>query len=272
MSVRVYVGSGTSKNGAPLLVEELSRHLDVDVSGINEHEMRGSNFWLQETSVLVFAGQSVGRFKEALGEDIMAKIKAGVHDGAFDYIGICAGAAFASAKIKYRMKPIVQDKDIIIQNTGLSMFNGLASGPCRSVSPLPFSGGSENLKLITLLDTANYKPYNVFHWGGPALIPLEPIPSSMGRTLSILKSDGTPMSLHLKFGQGKITLCSFHPEIHAGNIHRWAETRFLPDYEAERLQSLASKLDGTAFHRFLADAGLLSPSAIKKETAPAVSL
>ncbi len=272
MSVRVYIGSGTSKNGAPLLVEELSRHLDMDVAGINEHEMRASDAWLKNTSVLVFAGQSVGRFKEALGEEIMAKIKVGVHEGAFDYIGICAGAAFASAKIKYRMKPVNPDKDIVIRNTGLSMFNGLASGPCRSVSPLPFSGGSENLKLITLLDTVHYKPYNVFHWGGPALIPMEPIPASMGGTLSILKSDGTPMSLNIQFGAGRITLCSFHPEIHAGNIHRWAETRFLPDEEAQRLQQLASKLDGTAFVRFLGDAGLAGSAPIKKEAAPAASL
>lgn len=254
--VRVYTGTGTSRNGSPLLIKELSKHLTIDVAGIDEHEMRGSEGWKKETSVLIFAGQSVGQFKKALGDSVLQAITNHVYDGAFNYAGICAGAALGSAQIKYRIKAIHGENDTRIQNTGLAVFNGLASGPCRSVSPLPFSGGSENLHLINLRRPGSARSYNAFHWGGPALIPIAPITRDQGQILSYLKTDGTPMSLKLKFGDGNAFLCSFHPEIHAGNIGQWAEARFLPANEVERLDILAKQLDGTAFSQFLQDSGL----------------
>lgn len=253
MIIRVYTGTGTSRNGAPLLVEELSKSLDADVSGIHEDEMRGSDQWKKETSTLVFAGQSVRGFKKALGDDVIQGIQDLVRQGAFDYIGICAGAAFASAQIKYRVKefPLWEEKKI--QNNGLAFFNGLATGPCRSITPLPFSGGSENLHLITLRSLTDGKSFNAFHWGGPALIPMS---QNDGRMTSCLSGDSTPMSLRLAYGQGHATIFSYHPEIHAGNIGRWADARFLPNDEILRLETLAAKLDGTAFTRFLNDADL----------------
>jgi glutamine amidotransferase-like uncharacterized protein len=256
VTIRVYVGTGTSRNGSPLLIEELSKYAEYDVAGIDENEMRESKGWKTETTTLIFAGQSVGQFKKALGDDVLETIQRQVYEGAFNYIGICAGAAFGSEQIKYRIKAVHSEEDIRIANTGLGFFNGLATGPCRSVSPLPFSGGSENLHLITLRSLTDGRSFNAFHWGGPALIPTGSIQQDQGKILSCLQNDGTPMSLQLKFGKGRVTLCSFHPEIHSGNIHRWAEARFLPVEESNRLAVLAERLDGTAFKRFLKDTDL----------------
>lgn len=261
MTIRVYTGTGTSKYGSPLLIEELEKHLDCDVSGINEHEMRGSSKWESETSTLIFAGQSVGEFKKALGNDVLNKICNNIHEGAFDYIGICAGAAFASANIKYRMKNSQTAQTYNITNTGLALFHGLATGPAKSVSPLPFSGGSENLKLIRLYDTNDFSTFNAFHWGGPALIPYERAPLTERRALSYLFNDlsdqRTPMSLQTQFGNGRVSLYSYHPEIHEGNINRWAQSHMLSLSESRRLDYQARLLDGTAFDRFLRDSRLL---------------
>ncbi len=266
MNIRVYTGTGTSRNGAPLLVEELSKHLDQPVAGIDEHELRNSS-WEKETSTLIFAGQSVGLFKQALGEDVMQRIKQGVACGAFDYIGICAGVAFASNRIKYRMR-VTKPSDLPrIENTGLSLFNGLATGPCKSVSPLPFSGGIENLALIRLR-TNDFKEYNALFWGGPAIIPMETINPKDGGLIACLQNDGTPMALRTKFGQGNVSLFSFHPEINADNILRWAGgEQNLQHTVVLNLQALAQKLDGTAFPRFLRDAGLKSGPRTEKEAA-----
>jgi len=268
MTIRVYTGHGTSRNGSPLLIEELSKHLRIEVAGIDQHEMRDSRLWEKETTMLVFAGQSVGQFKAALGEDVMERIRRCIHSGAFDYTGICAGVAFALSHIKYRMKPVnPQHPDIKIQNTGLSLHYGLATGPCRSVSPLPFSGNSENLFLIRLRSGQDYKGYNAFFWGGPAIIPMEAPAPQERKLLAYLQKDGTPLAVRSKFGEGNVSLFSFHPEINPGNIGRWAETRFLPQEEALRLEALAAQLDGTAFTRFLNDAGLAQHMAHKKEAA-----
>ncbi len=270
MTIRVYTGRGTSRTGSPLLVEELSKHLRIPVAGICHNEMRNSNAWAKETTTLIFAGQSVGQFKEALGEDVLKRINAGVYEGAFDYIGICAGVAFASSHIKYRMKPVSPNQQAIkIQNTGLSLYYGLATGPCRSVSELPFSGGPENLFLINLRSGTDFKRFNAFFWGGPAIIPLETEPAQKNRMLAFLERDGTPLAIRTKFGRGNVSLFSYHPEIHAGNIGRWAEARFIPESESMRLESLARQLDGTAFLRFLDDSGLSQYLSYEKGAAPA---
>lgn len=267
MSVRVYTGTGTSRNGAPLLVDRLSEHLSIPVSGIKEDEMRGSRAWERETTTLIFPGQSVGQFKEALGPDVQERIRQCVYTGAFDYIGICAGVAFASSQIKYRMAMIKPNDRPIIQTNGLALFNGLAAGPCQSISPLPYSGGLDNLALIRLRRPGLKKSYNAFFWGGPAIIPMEKIPPEKGRLLAHLESDGTPLAIQTKYGEGKISLFSFHPEINADNVGRWAGVDTLSDAASLHIKSLARQLDGTAFDIFLEDSGLAA-YAKKKEAAP----
>jgi glutamine amidotransferase-like uncharacterized protein len=268
MSVRVYTGSGSNRNGAPLLIEELARHLNCDVYGIDQKEIRESTAWQKETTALIFAGQSVGMFKEALGEDGMQRIRQGIHSGAFDYIGICAGAAFAASHIKYRMKPVKPEHpDIKISNTGLSLHYLLATGPCRSVSPLPYSGEQENLFLVDLLDTEDFSKYNAFFWGGPAIIPMESCSIQQRKYLALLKKDATPLALRSKFGEGNVSLFAFHPEINANNIGRWAGIRNLSNDKALLLENMAKDLDGTAFMRFLRHAGLERHIAYERKAA-----
>ena len=259
MTIRVYTGRGTARKGSPLLVHELQKH-GQDAWGIDHNEMLTSSDWKKNTSMLIFAGQSVREFKAALGEEILSDIQHLVHEGAFDYTGICAGAAFASAQIKYRVIDFPNTIEKKITNTGLGFFNGLATGPSKSITPLPFSGGSENLLLIRVRSIEDQRSFYAFHWGGPALIPLAPIRNDEGRILSTLYDDGTPLSYRLKYGQGNVTIYSYHPEINAKNIHRWAETRLMTGDEAERLERLAHKMDDTAFERFLDETGIVPKS------------
>lgn len=268
MTIRVYTGAGTARKGSPLLVEELRKHVCKEAWGIDHNEMLNSDEWKKNTSTLIFAGQSVRSFKAALGEKILSDIHNHVQEGAFDYIGICAGAAFASSQIKYRVIDYPETTEKKITNTGLGFFNGLATGPSKSITPLPFSGGSENLLLIQVRSMTDQRSYHTFHWGGPALIPLQPISKDEGRILSTLHNDGTPLSYRLKYGQGNVTIYSYHPEINADNIHRWAEVRLMTSDEAKRLERLAAKIDGTAFRRFLEETEL----APKPEKQPVFSL
>lgn len=267
MTIRVYTGTGTSRNGAPLLVDRLSEHLSTPVSGIKEDEMRGSRTWERETTTLIFPGQSVGQFKEALGPDVQERIRQCVYTGAFDYIGICAGVAFASSQIKYRMAVIKPHDRPLIQTTGLGLFNALATGPCQSISTEPYTGGLENLALIRLRRPENKKSYNAFFWGGPAIVPMEKIPPEKGGLLAYLEKDGTPLAIRTQYGRGNISLFSFHPEINADNIGRWAGIDTLSNTASLHIKSLAQQLDGTAFDIFLEDSGL-SAHTKKKEAAP----
>lgn len=257
VTIRVYTGAGTARKGSPLLVHELRKY-GQDAWGIDHNEMLTSDQWKKETSALVFAGYSVRRFKEALGEKTLSDIQNLVREGAFDYIGICAGAAFASAQIKYRVVDLPNAPEKKITNTGLGFFNGLATGPSKSITHLPFSGGSENLLLVRVRSLEDSHSFHAFHWGGPALIPMDRIRPDEGRLLSTLYNDGTPLSYRLKYGHGNVTIYSYHPEINADNIFRWAELPAMGSDEARRLERLAEKVDGTAFTKFLKDTGLAS--------------
>ena len=266
MTVRVYTGIGTSQFGAPLLVKELQKHLDVPVSGINSEEMRTTTGWREQTTTLIFAGQSVGQFKEALGGDVMQAIKDDIFRGRYDYIGICAGAAFAADKIKYRIRNALTQEPETIENTGLSLFFGMASGPARAVSEVPFSGRTENLHFIRLKKPGRAGSA-VFHWGGPALIPYRRMREDEGRLLSYLNDEKTAMSYHVRYGDGNVYLYSYHPEIHAENVHAWAQTRELDNMEARRIISSARELDAHAFEQFLTETGLDKFALPKREEA-----
>ncbi len=262
MTIRVYTGTGTALKGSPLLVHELRKY-GLDAWGIDHNEMLTSDDWKKNTSTLIFAGYSVRKFKEALGEGVLNDIQNLVKEGAFDYVGICAGAAFASAQIKYRVIDYPDTTEKQIQNTGLGFFNGLAKGPSKAITHLPFSGGSENLLLIRLRGISDQRRFNAFHWGGPDLFPLAPIKQEDGRILSTLDGHGAPLSYRLKYGQGNVTIYSYHPEINADNVHRWAEIRLMTSDEAKRLERLASKMDDTAFKRFLDETGIRPKSEVE---------
>lgn len=280
MIIRTYGGQGASTIGTSILTKAFQRHLSADVAIITQDEMKGSVAWRRETSLLVFSGKSVGEFKEALGPEVLQEIRKDVYEGAYDYAGICAGAALGSAQAKYRLQPALlsmkggvqktglkrpsqqqEDGPYIKTGTGLSFFNGLATGPVKSITQRPFSGESQDLTLVTLR-TSYGTSYNSAYWGGPALIPLEKVQLTAS---AFLANDGLPMSLSMKYGEGNVTLTSHHPEIDRTNIWHWAEKRQLAAAEIDRLDILARKLDGMAFQHFLYDAGLVAGRPIKRE-------
>lgn len=269
MTVRVYCGHGSNKVGATLLLRKFASS-GLPVASIGEDEIRTGDLWRKDTTALVFSGMSVGGFKSALGDDAQRRIRDGVHDGAFDFIGICAGAAFGSEKIKYRM----QDRAAAsgaqkIENTGLGFFNGLATGPARSVTPLPYTGWTDNLHLVRLRDIGTREEYRAFHWGGPALIPMAPLAAQQGGIFAMLAGDGTPMGVRLMHGSGKATLVSYHPEIDRDNLWDWAVPYIISTAERERLEHLTRNYSDDAFPRFLKDAGLVThaPSPERKKAA-----
>ncbi len=270
MIVRVYTGGGSSSYGTPLLMEELARHLNADVAGITQDEINHSDQWKKETALLVFAGKSVTGFKAALTLKSLQNIKGMVAEGAFDYMGICAGKAFASEEIYYLMQnPVSPSKGKWISNTGLGFFNGLAIGPHRAITKSPFVGGSEDLALVTLHNIKDGSSHKSVYWGGPDSLPFSSADTDSVKIISTLQGSGTPMSLRLKFGQGNVFLCSHHPEITGNNIGRWADARMISPSERTRLDGIAAQLDGCAMKHFLIGCGLLEA---KKMAAPAATL
>lgn len=218
-NIRVYNGHGGSQTGAKFLCNEFDRYIDAPVSPIDDHEMNGKTGWLTNTALLVFAGKSVTQFKAALTTKTRDNIVTSVKEGSFNYLGICAGSAFAAAHIKY---DVIRDgsKTRLI-NTGLSLFNGQAIGPISRISKHPFLGTTADLKLVDVYNTANQKNEPVVYWGGPALYPLEK--GTAIKPIAYLKGTSLPLALSTRYGKGLAVLCGYHPEINQNNIGYWID-------------------------------------------------
>ncbi len=263
MTVRVYAGHGSSQTGSKVLIEEFARN-SINAAPIDSTEIRAGKEWRKGTSSLVFAGKSVGGFKDALGDKALNDLGSNLREGRFNYIGICAGAALASDKIKYRVAESRNTDVETIRKEGLSFFNGLASGPCRDIYDMPFTGDSANLSLITVSSTMDYKPRSVFYWGGPALVPYEKEDPAQRQVLSYLRQYSTVMGLRQRVGEGTATLYAYHPEITRENIFVWANPANMQKHESERLQRLSQNLSSDNFARFLHETGLKLLEPVKK--------
>lgn len=252
--IRVYNGPGSCHTGTSILIDAFKRHVALPVSGINDVEMKTSRDWLTHTSFLCFGGKSAGTFKATLGTEVLERIKTAIYKGTFHYIGICAGAAFAATQIKYRMRE--DERNYRLENTGLGLFDGLAHGPIRNITERPFVGDTQDLKLIEIYDPTAQTQSKAIYIGGPGLYPLNRQSARHVTPLSYLQGTNVPLSVTLRHGDGRVTLCSYHPEMSAENIYRWALPAAPNAQETHRLQQLLKELDGKSFERFLVSAGI----------------
>jgi glutamine amidotransferase-like uncharacterized protein len=254
MTIRLYTGFGSCTRGSTVLREELQRHLVDEVETIGDNEIRHSNDWMHKTTALFFSGKSVGEFKYALKADGLAKIRGGVFAGQFNYVGICAGAAFAASEIYYTMKLQEHEKPYLKSSEGLGFFHGCAIGPVAMFTPA-FTGLSDNLSLIPIFRHATGKTHKAVYWGGPALLPYPGGNCGSVQAISVVPKAGLPMSVRLRYGQGDVTLCSYHPEMTSQNLAYWTDTKNLPMPESQRLAEIGKAIDPHSFQNFLVDAG-----------------
>jgi len=223
MTIRVYTGFGSSAIGSEILMQELRAHQSMDVLPIGETEMKEYLGWIDQTHMIVFAGKSVGKFKQAIGAEPLERLKHAIYDGQIHYMGICAGAAFAMQKIQYHVQDQDQKKEWI-SNTGLGLFDGFAKGPHPMILREAFSGTAADIRRIKLYCHQTGDVVPAIHWGGPALIPFTQTKHPDVEVISSLYRSGAPMALKTRFGKGQVFLSSHHPEITSRNILAWVQS------------------------------------------------
>ncbi|MCB9965126.1 MAG: hypothetical protein H6855_03495 [Rhodospirillales bacterium] len=233
----------------------------IHIRPITSDELRArQNISPQETIAFFLPGGWKANYDARLGEDGFQILRDYVQDGGA-FVGICAGAFYASSKMRWQPSP-----DILVEkNPSLSFFNGLSAGPAR-LTDNPHSDGSGSWHDASIASVTCYDTYGAFqahclHWGGPRFYPEAEDRLSPLATFNQL--DNTPCILSGTFGAGLVTLSSVHPEITSKQIaatlipeftgfgfdhaHRLAEE--LEPHERGRQRLWGMMISGIATHR-----------------------
>jgi glutamine amidotransferase-like uncharacterized protein len=197
-------------------MRERFRACGYPVQFIDHQEIAETTGWMHETQLLVFGGQSVTAFKQALGSADLTRIDAFVHQGG-KYLGICAGGYFGASLIRFTGAYESKRSD------GLKFFNGLAEGSRPEIVP-PYTGHTDTAAVIRLM-TNDHRALHSLYWGGPSFLPFIR-PDRQARPLAYFTDETGAhhlMGLQTPVGAngGSATLLGYHPEISYANIRRW---------------------------------------------------
>ena len=230
--IRVYNGHGTSEMAPQIITDRFNMHRH-NAKTINEYEIKKSNF-AENTSILVFGGQSVTQFKEALGDNGIYAIKSYVENGGH-YLGICAGGYFGATNIDFTGQS--NNGEIYKkQANGLGFFNGIAKGSITEITPTYFTGMTNSASVISISTNQDKIKYNTLYWGGPQFAPHNN--DNAKEKTRILSSFHTATHQDIIMGVqcdvgtkgGKATLLGYHPEVSQKNINKWV----MPSESIER--------------------------------------
>lgn len=227
MTVFIYNDHGTTKIGAELMCKAFRRH-GIEAEFIRAATIRENDSWMEEAQLLVFAGKSVGEFKEALGQEGLGKIRTAVGEAGVKYLGVCAGGIFGSAEFCYNGCDRKQDKPYWKTGEGLGLSQVFAQGSLGKVVPRPYTEDTETAAVLPFLHGDLQTRFRAFYWGGAAFFPYEKDPRT--RVIAWLINENNqpalPLGIQSRFGTREtlVTLLGYHPEIRSADIEQWIRT------------------------------------------------
>lgn len=162
MNVLVYAGAGTSSASVQHVLQSLKKYAGrfYDIKRIDEVALSNEP-WEAGCSLLVIPGGRDLPYLESLKPTAINRIKNWlIHDGG-KYLGICAGAYFASTEIEFdRGGPLE-----VVGKRPLSLFNGRAIGPLFPGFSYDGHEGSCAAKLLPSFKF-NSSPFTAYYNGG----------------------------------------------------------------------------------------------------------
>lgn len=164
----------------------------------------GDLFWYD---VICFPGGWAGTYINVINRGGINNIRDSVRNGT-SYIGICAGAYFASDKVVF---------ENITYEYPLKLFDGVSYGP------LPTIASWSNYTMTTLyINKSNpiniYEPSEEYmlYYGGPCFQPYNNTDIDVIATWRDYYDE--PAIISFKYGQGNVILFGSHPEIEEDSI------------------------------------------------------
>ena len=154
----IYVDQGVDGVAFKQTVKSLSLEIDPHKYQIVRMDARKikTDDWMEKTALFIMPGGRDVYYHEALGDEGAYKIRSFVAQGGF-YLGLCAGAYFASDAIEFEKGGRFE----VCAKRNLSFYPGLAKGPAYGLNRYSYedSRGSE-AALISWDDDSVFSYFN----------------------------------------------------------------------------------------------------------------
>lgn len=204
LNVLVYNGSGVSETSLKHTLFSLDKCVSKshDIKLVSPNDLLGP--WESTCSLFVMPGGRDLPYLSALGDAIILRIKNFIQEGG-SYLGICAGAYFASRKIEFEKGRIDYE---IVQDRPLGLFPGTARG---SVYPNFTYGTEAGACAAKLIAEIPEKTIVNCYFNGGCQFDLE----EHGENWNIVgrySLNGEPAIVTFLFGKGRVLLSGVHPE------------------------------------------------------------
>jgi glutamine amidotransferase-like uncharacterized protein len=161
-----------------------------------------ADIWNKDALAIVFPGGYAYNYQLAISLDAVDEIRSYVENGG-GYIGICAGAYFAS-------KTVAWEGGVYPYELGL--FDGTAYGSLNYIAPWPSYVMTDiTLNQNNAISKSDASKISVLYYGGPILTPTQGVEIDTIATWN--SADNTPAIINFEFGNGRVLLLGPHLEV-----------------------------------------------------------
>jgi biotin--protein ligase len=228
LNVLVYLDQGVSWFSARETVRSLERVLDPSLYTVKlvDHRYLTLQPWEDSTAALVVPGGRDLPYQERLGGGVNARIRSFVHTGGA-YLGICAGAYYASSKIQFEMHTPLQ----MCVDRELAFFPGMAVGPALGTGVFSYvSEDGAEAPVIRWWNGHEFVSGSVYYNGGCWFQQPEAFPHVhvIGRYHTL--QDTPAAIIHCQVGTGNVVLSGVHPEV---GVESLQIARLLPQLQED---------------------------------------
>lgn len=209
MNVLVYEGPGVSRTSLANTVSSLrtllSPHYAVQTASA---DTLISQPWSKSCALLVIPGGRDLPYVSALSRATSA-IKRYVHEGG-SFLGICAGAYFASAKVEWEMGTALE----VSGRRPLGFFNGICKGSVYPGFSYDSEGGAHAIDLSLSLKNSGHSVIRGLYFnGGGEFIGVQSSPlTSVLATYTRQDAPEKVAAVHCRVGKGSVVLWGVHIE------------------------------------------------------------
>lgn len=219
--VLIYSDDGTWLDGI-IALEKFFEHQNVTTKRIYAADLNTDN-WNKEAEAILFPGGYSYNYQLAISLDAIDEIRNYVSNGGA-YIGICAGAYFASKTVEWEGGSYPYE---------LALFDGTATGSLDYIAPWPeYKMTQLCLNSDNPINSGGDTSISVLYYGGPIFTPNTGVEVNTVATWD--DANSTAAIINFEYDNGRVLLIGPHLEIEEDDQRdgtKFAEE--LPDIESD---------------------------------------
>jgi glutamine amidotransferase-like uncharacterized protein len=198
--VLIYSDDGTWLDGI-IALEKFFEHQNVTTKRIYAADLNADT-WNKEAEAILFPGGYSYNYQLAISLDAVDEIRSYVSNGGA-YIGICAGAYFASKTVEWEGGSYPYE---------LALFDGTATGSLDYIAPWPeYKMTQLTLNTENPINSDNETSISVLYYGGPIFTPNTEVEVNTVATWD--DANNSAAIINFEYEDGRVLLLGPHLEI-----------------------------------------------------------